>query len=781
MKISSSTRVVVIGDQTALDRLEPEFGEGVRQHIALTAPDVLLAPYDRETAKGFQQLAELERLYASLRNKLFVRLLVVNLIPEVVSRLPKPPLEQILEDWKEIQHRKKALLNESAEDGVRYVTILVTEDGDWLMDHQEALGALSGELGPSADHSSVSSAKRHRCYLMTRILELGRGEARHARDVWPVLVANLIEYLHRRSQQDNRRLLDDHGLYAWRTVRFVPDVGESVLRHRMAEAFTRVNRELLEASEGPLFGAPLQKSPPSVVEFAEPTNIAKSRGEIETTAWNLIGTRVDGPGHDARDSQFPAHSILPAGAWAASISAFARQSRLEIHEQRRQQHDVEEGALKDRVASAEAVPGKLFPGSLPPFGQVNDRLVSEAFGRIAQARTAAQLQGQKLVGYWRSHAQAARTFVALPERLLLGGAVAVALAYVAIVASVALGELTAAGSASGWVAGVVFAACGALGALGIVVLSHAVQRARGETALQEHLKPAAAQFVDKQRQATAEMARLLHDSASSDHLRTRQAARLTLHHRLARIERVLQSELQPLGIADVRGDEPGRGAQGPSGETSWGELVECKVKGPATDSNRAEELLRKLVDNAVAQFQSDWKALRTDDAHGIGLIPVPRLLRLCEEHSDRLRGSMLNQLRGDSLQSWSELSGRQKGNELDDAMKDALERSEVKKLEANVRFLSVDLHHKVAPRRHVEAIPAFKNFFKDLDDNIDDLSAEEAGTDVLAVCHLEFKINLEASGMPDSRLLRFVGEGGRSSDSRLNDSQSGVAEGEAHG
>lgn len=758
MDIKPLTGVVVIGDGAALERLEPQLTLAARQHIDLLSPEPLLVPYDRQTVEGEGRLRALEQTYAGLRDKLLVRLLVVNLNPEVVGRLSEPPLRQIRHEWEEIHRRRFDLLNEGAGDGVGFVTVLVTENGDLLEEHQEDLQVLSGE-------SDAGGHERHRCYLMTRLLELGQAQALHAQDVWPVLVAELVDHLHRQFRSTNRSEQNPSGLYAWRTVRFVPHVDERLVRSTISSAFSDINAGLLREPGRPVFEQALDESlvQNQAVEFNEPAPVAESRARFESERWNLLGTsRVQTQAALPADLGFPAAALAAPQRWTASIASFALETRALLRQRLEQATIGELASLRTHLNKSDAQqqpsPGLMFPGAMPPFKLLTERTYARGIHDIERNRAATKGQERLLTLYWRTHAEAARCFLALPERLLIAGAVVVALAYVSIVCAFVLADLTAAGRATGLSTGIVFALCGAAGAFGIVALEHMVQNFKGQRARDLYLKQAVGEYIRLRCEELVQVGVVVNRAVDTAILHRQQSARLTLHHRLARVERTLRSELQP--PASMPLDESGPSASDTKKQVTQREdssLVEYVVRLAEVESTAPDgDFLTELKETAIKEFGEEWGQLREIDVNKLGFVPLPKLLSLCQRHTDRLQSGIYRRLRENAIKRWSNQLSSGDQDVLKEAIKRAVSAAQLDETQRNTRLLSVDLIEKSNPVKVKWVAEGFADFFKDENSSCGLLSPDESGTGVLAVWHTEFRIKGYVRSTSDgSKRLEF--------------------------
>ena len=234
--IPAEARIVVVGDPGPLKALSDRLGDRHGAGIEFRPVQDFLLPYDLATLEGEARRRTMEALYASLRGKIIVRLLIANLNPEAIRLAGEAPLKRLRREWDTIRSRMPQLLSEASDDGVVYVSIIVTEEGEWRPEFRADLIALAG-TEHSADLDSSASDQPlslHRCYLMTRILELGASSVIFAKDAWPDLVSGLIDYFRLVSVHDDggHSAFRYPGLYAWRTVRFVAGIEDSYFEQK---------------------------------------------------------------------------------------------------------------------------------------------------------------------------------------------------------------------------------------------------------------------------------------------------------------------------------------------------------------------------------------------------------------------------------------------------------------------------------------------------------------------------------------------------------------------
>ena len=469
-EIPQAARMVVIGDAAALERLRLWLEPSTASTIALCPAAELLVPYDMETRDGESRRRDMERLYAGLRGRLLVRLAVVNLNPEALATEREPPLARIQADWAEIRRRLVSLLNDRAQEGMTFVTLLITEEGEWGETHAADLRALAGEdlAGPA------SRACRHRCYLLTRLLELGHGRVCHAREAWPILAARLLGFLDWASTEGNRpQMLGEAGLFAWRSVHLVAGVDAGLLAERTRAISREVTRRLLQPEAAPLFG-PLPTTPEGELtdSFQAPEHVRAGVEGIATTEWLGID-----------DGQLDRTIIAPR-RWREATLTFAGTVRRHLADQASQNSEAEIASVRQRLAAADDRPGAIFPGPMPRDRTPDD--TDPGIETIRRAEADALAVQNQLRAWWHEHTNAARAFVTATERTIIGLVVAIAYFY-AVMAAGLLIEQELPGSPLGWIDGLWAGLWGMAGMAAMLVIGHSLQRWRGETAKDQAL------------------------------------------------------------------------------------------------------------------------------------------------------------------------------------------------------------------------------------------------------------------------------------------------------
>ena len=749
--IPANSRVVLIGDTPLLDRVRVELPAEVAETVVCVPPDDLLAPYDRETEVGAAQRRQLERVYASLIGRILVRLLVVNLIPERLKDGAESPLLKLRAQWDEIQRRMVEFLHEGSREGVRYVTVLVTEDGDWTEAQRQDLLALIGNVEEPALRLEQPGIPMHRCYLITRMLELGQGEVFHSVNVWPVLTANLIEFLSWRVADGSMHAgLADPGLFAWRTVRLVSKVDQTVLKLRTRAVLERLRGELFNPTLRPLFPTPIEAVSDVAARFTEPAAIVEACDRISMTPWNQIGTLTLGGGASAQGDAFPMLEMVAGRRWAEPIQEFAIQERRQAAGRRddRLREDLE--AVHEKIELSRDLPSEVFPGALPPIAGAAKKPSGDMLAAIVASLADTRRMERRLQAFWKVHGVAGRYFVPIKERLFIGLLVSAAISYLAILSAIAVGRLLPA-DVLDWSDGVMFAVAGSSGAFLILCLSHRLQRARGENARDRDLELAARNYVESRAASVSLAAETLRAGARFSNVVRRQAVRMVLHHRLRRVERLLASDFQP-STADT-GEQSA--PTGVGDERRLRALVDIEVgDGDFFDGTESEKLETESLEQVKEGFLRGWQRLILEDRRKVGFLPSQDILRHCVQQSAILRKSVLETLRESVLNS---LQIRVDDNRMRENFKQAVENAQLESGKA--RFFSVNLMNAAEPHSRWWCREEFRDVLSATLNPKDRAPYPSGNFDpgVIAVWHGEVKLDFSQTNA--NRTLRFVAAG----------------------
>ena len=649
--IASDSRIVIVGDPGALERLQCELPcEG----ISLRPIEDFLAGYDRQTVSGEGELRRMEELYASLRGKLIVRLMLVNLNPEVLLN-QGDRLAQLAKDWKDIELRLSELLQERSHEGIDFVTILVTEEGDWTKERKPVLEGFM--RAPEGSHYKM------RCYLMTRLLELGRDRVIHARDAWPVFVSGLIRHFLWKAQQltDKDRFFDVEGLFAWRTLKVVAEVPESVVREKTRAILKKVTVKFFGERPSALFLDPLVVEVDNAGGRRFEANVQNPFGQA---SWNELGIK-----EETRLSALEAPSN-----WALATQSHAHEERKSAWVARSSESLQPPQMARARVAEAKEIPGKIFPGSLPspPVKKLPDvkLVLQEIQGKLDRVNA----ETKKIRDWWDDHLQAAYGFVVTSERLIVGLIVSMALAYGILSIQMTVQKYLP-GSLFPFQRGVIFASLAIGGVFATLLIGYITQRWRGRLAQKKLID-----LGDSWTSANVDLRQEITDSLRGSRLtgaRIREAAaRRQLVKRLQRIEHILTAELQPSSI------NHGDGLTALLDQDEMDQLQHCRklLEVAVSSSHKSDFSEDDMVQKTTEKFFKDWKQVLDQSGKNV-MISATGVLALCRRSVGDLQHSVNTELRESAAEQLSIEGSDKVQRQLNDVQVDGNER----------HFYSVDL------------------------------------------------------------------------------------------
>ena len=603
------SRIVVLGEPRVLDRLRSD-SSACDGSLDCREIDDLLAPYDRETREGEKRLREMERVYSSLRGRVLVRLLVVDLNPESVKIRGQCPLEKAIRDWAEIDRRRKELLKERHEEEMVFVTVLVIEEGELGSEQEEKLQRLAG-LVPSADGDTGGL---QRVYLMTRLLELGKSEAIHATDVWPQFVAGLLRHFVWAASGEHAgfmKVFSDHGVFAWRTCRIMASINDKALELQTKSTLDRVNRGLLEKKGAePLFPLLQLATHASPKPFEPAVDNA-----YEGKAWNEL------------QAVTALENMVESPLWQKRATEYALTHRRQILQLAREQ-ELDGSFGQSVVNRARNSPAELFPEKLtdgmPDFVAAARENAEKAEARRAEAdRLLARLND-----WSEDHDLAAAGFVTIRERIFVGLAVAAALCY-SLVALCWVGTQFLPGlSTEAWLLGGILAGSALAGIALVLGVGYMLQRQRGMAA-HDQLQSEAGRWMRAVAATSEGSATWILQSFAFRKWLVNAVKRALLRHRLWRVEQVVQNELQGLPESSEWGAYQRQDVGGVE------RYLEYQIK--ALDvSERPEEEINHLIDDVTREFLRKWGDYLGNDRSGRLFLPVAPLFRICRNHTKRL-------------------------------------------------------------------------------------------------------------------------------------------------
>ncbi|MEY4243686.1 MAG: hypothetical protein RLZZ245_1271, partial [Verrucomicrobiota bacterium] len=498
---------------------------------------------------------------------------------------------------------------------------LVTEEGDWTQERREILDSFS--------QSAEGSMFRMRCYLMTRLLELGRDRVVHAKDAWPTFVAGLIRHFlwqdgHAgpHSTADRKRFFDVQGLYAWRTLQIVAGIPDSMVREKTRGILNELTRKFFGERPAALFPSPLS---------IEPENSGGIRFEPDTenpfglTAWNELGEN--------------GLAVLESPAkWTHATESHASTERNSSWQSRCSEKSQSTAEAELRVKDSQDMPGQLFPGGLPSPAVKGLPEVRSVLRGIQEKRDAVERHTLQLREWWDDHLRAACGFVVTGERLVVGLIVSMALSYGILAVQVVIQKYLP-GSLIPFEQGLMLAGLAVAGVVVMLMLGYLTQHWRGRSA-QKKLKELGDEWIKANIGLRQKIADSLRGSRQTGaHIRE-AAARRQLVKRLHRIEQILSSELQPGSIQDDDGissillndqaDEAQRHRK----------LLQIVVQ----SAPQVEFSVKDLIEKTTRDFFREWKSL-VDQSGARVMIPAPAVLGLCRRSVSDLRQTVDYELR----------------------------------------------------------------------------------------------------------------------------------------
>jgi hypothetical protein len=731
--VAPSSRVVVIADPGPADQLRHFRDKRGWSSIEFRLPQDFLTPFDMATLEGEARRRSMESLYSSLRGKVIVRLLVANLNPEHIRHAGEAPLKRVRREWEVIRRHTQLLLNDATDEGACYLTVIVTEEGEWRAEFRDDLAALVGDRsGPLDPASEPALMPRHRCYLMTRLLELGKSSVVHAREAWPELVAGLLDYVRLiESIDEGRAALQSPGLFAWRSVRFVAGLDSVQFERSVEEAFRLANERLLASPSRPLF-------PTQAVDIDGKPGPSCQRPELRDPA--MVDAALIDRGLAA---EFGKPSL-----WADLSADLATRVRTSLWSEQIAATTVVAGAAEPiqelglRVSEAVDQPGALFPGPLGDL--VTSHLDADPLAELRRREGVANRARARVEALLSTHEVAARSFLPVKERALIGLTVSMALCY-ALVMLALLAASWSGRPTTGWMLGGWLAIWGGGGVTAALTLGFLLQRWRLRQARIE-IDAALHAWVLAQVQVRDAISGVLVRAQEVAKLRAQRASRNVLHHRLLKVQTILQNEMQPLGRGAVGGAATSFESEAP--------IVDCAVGAQVVSHRESGELATWVQQELIASFRKDWQALLVADTRKLGFLPTSGLLEVAAQHSERLIRGVTVWMRVRRLEDLTRHASHEESRQ---AWKESIGRAQVGKIESATRFFSVDLTARAPSSSRLFTLPECRN---GIDDGIRcepgvyrDVTRSDLGPGVLAFWFADLEIDPSLSH-PDGA-IRF--------------------------
>lgn len=713
---------MVIGRVVALDRLRPSLPDA---RFELRAIEDFLAGYSRVTLAGEEQLRAMERLYASLRGRLIVRLMCVNLNPEELKRSGNP-FEALQNDWMEIERRLEEFLRERKNERIDFVTLLITEEGEWTGSHREWLEKLS-------NRDERNSCFRMRCYLMTRLLELGHKKVIHAKDVWPDFAACLLRHFLWRSvdaggsrDAQTARFFDQQGLFAWRTLRVVAKIPDKALRQKFRDVVLEINKRFFGGKREPLFPDALIIPETNASAFEAPVE-----NPVRGGAWNQPEKWLE-----ALEATEQWRSATEDHARNAGRSGWGglREDYLNSSSVRNPSASMMESRLQADEAGKS--PDRLFPGELPIPAIVNLADSATVLTDVGRGVREVEAQTNEFREWWQDHLKAGKGFVIASERWIVGAIVGMALVY-GIMSIQLVIQRYLPDALFPLSRGLMLAACSLAGVAAMLTAGYLTQRWRGRHA-HRMLGDKADQWINTNKRLRQTIADSMESARARGSKIREAAARRQLVDRLKRIELVLLSELQP-GTAD--NDSSGFPDTPEEERMGQQQLLEVRIPDIPKDFDTDT-----LAAQATEGFFSGWKQMLAG-AGPRAMIPVPDVLGLCRKALESMKRDLEEKLSEKSVEQLRNLES----GDFETRIRLAFDQAEADGNRRN--FYSVDLQGG-SPRDSVWYRKGFEKAFPC--DGVEwhqEIPEERADAGLLGLWFGECPVRI---GMPDAQdRLRF--------------------------
>ena len=715
--VSGDVKILLVGDPQALEGLR---GELPTQGIELRPLDDFLVEYDRNTLSGEERLRNMEALYASMRGMLVVRLMLVNLNPEAI-RTSGDRLHELYAAWKRIEERLEELLQERQDERIEFVTILVTEEGDWTEERGEILKGFS--------QNREGSKFRMRCYLMTRLLELGKDRVVHARNAWPSFVAGLIRHFLWRSSHaggdwdaDRRRFFEQDGLFAWRTLQVVAGVSDSLVKEKVRAILKRISEKFFGKRLGALYPDALSVNSDSYGALRFESEISNP---FRNASWSELGMEPENS----------IGAIDNEAKWKRITEDHAAMDRKSWWGMRSAEQNLALVASGSRVSEAKNHPGCLFPGSLPAPALQGLPEVADVLRGISKKVESVESRSAQLRDWWEDHLKAARGFVVSYERWIVGLVVSSALAYGILVVLFSIQKYLPV-SLFPVASLLMLAGAAVAGVFVMLLLGYLTQQWRGRAA-QRVLAEKGDECIlagEALRQEVADSMRISRRVGAHS---KEAATRRQLVDRLGRIEQVLISELQPGAIEEYRNSVT------VMGEEDDAQHLRALLDVTVPSSPRGDFSEDKLVDHLTRDFFRDWQLLLERAGNKV-MIPAAKVLQLCRRTVSDLKEKVNAELRESAAENLMGSNGAQ-------AIKEILIAAE---LNGNNRdFYSVDLHGGV-PRDSIWHRVGLKDAFPpDGFERVEAIDSNKITKGSLAVLYGECPLRFETATGQGGRLL----------------------------
>jgi len=559
---------------------------------------------------------------------------------------------------------------------------------------------------------------------MSRLLELGENQVVHSLHAWPEFLASLLWHFRWTcganglggSESQKVRFFDTEGLYAWRTFKVVAGIRSTLIKEQTKEVGTKVNKSLFGEDSEPMSKGPL-KFPTEAVSYdpyeAPVENVFKDK------AWNMLG--------DDRASRL--EEIVNPQKWESTTRTYALEERDRSWKKGNERPKL---PIVDRLTSAERAPSEMFPGSLPSPPITGEHCFADHLVGIRNAISDARAELTQLEEWWLDHQAAAKGFLSRKERLYVGVAVCMALAYGILAVHLAVHNHLPSSFLSA-AQGLWLAACASSGVVCMLLLGWFTQNWRGNLAKKELVK-CAGKYIEKETAIRRKVVNFLLLSRQGSKLAEDALSRRMQFLSLNRIEQVLLNELQFSALLRdelPEDDAEGEGASGFS-VRQWLQ-VEIPPSGHvgAAGGFDASKVAKELTE----EFLKDWQTYLRK-AEGGRFLPVGNLLEICRKASSKVAIKVEQELRKIALGALA------KDNENSDKIREKIRQAT--QFDGNERrLLSVDLqsgspHDTIWHRQEFSGIFAQTNGVEKVDSRpLPERTFEEG---LMAVIYSEMRI-----------------------------------------
>lgn len=479
----SQGRCLLLGDETALERIR---GEGGRSAAAIRYLASDLESYVRLPSAGCPlaalDLPRVEQIYSSRQE-------AESAATTSLSELRLQFSNTLLDTTLALLCPLSATPGDGGETGIasyletrakawRTLIERVRQD-QWQYAHREGsafvlililLGApRAGEL--TALQEIIQELGFDRCYLMNHVL---RGqELWVAREVWPPLVSRLLL---RFAAERPVELKRDGGLWVWRAFELVlGSSGRSTATLPNVESWRAVREAVLSGNGGSL---------PQLAEWLDPINVpAMKASDLERERARAKANRdwlAVQPAAELRDRL--RDQKLAAAKTADNFKVKASHALYDDPPRVYEQTKLAWHRIHNHPAVMQTVESQTAVVTGPNLVRRMEEATT-AWEKLREKDEALAATQRALEGCARELERAQAGFVGATPRIIIAAVVVLALGYAAFISMEALSRLLVFPFAERWMAPVVVAACGVMGAIFAASVSFFAERQAGRRAV----------------------------------------------------------------------------------------------------------------------------------------------------------------------------------------------------------------------------------------------------------------------------------------------------------